>query len=166
MSPLSGENPQEEKRPADILIMGIGNLLMGDEGLGVHLIRDLETEKLPPGVALLDGGTAGFNLMSWLEDHQHIIMVDATLDGRPPGTIREIRPRFTSDFPAAMSTHDIGLKDVIGGLSLLGKMPDIHLFVVSIDQLQEMHTELSPPIKSVIPELKRRIFARIDELRK
>lgn len=160
------EAPQGEEQNADILVLGIGNLLMGDEGLGVHLARHLEQEQLPPGVAILDGGTAGFNLMSWLEEYPHVIMIDATLDDRPPGTIREIQPRFSTDFPAAMSTHDIGLKDLIGGLSLLGKMPDIHLFVVSIAELQEMQTHLSPAVESALPELKLRILKKIEDLRK
>jgi len=82
MSHLPEEIPPEEKQNADILILGIGNLLMGDEGLGVHLIRELETEELPPGVALLDGGTAGFNLMSWLEDHRHVAVLGIAIGQR------------------------------------------------------------------------------------
>lgn len=136
-----------------ILILGLGNLLMGDEGLGVHFARQMELETLPDNVDVLDGGTGGFHLMSYLEDYPVIIAVDATLDERPPGTIRLIRPRFSKDFPRALSTHDIGLKDLLEGLQILGKFPEIHLFVVSIATVQPLYIGLSEPIATTMPEL-------------
>lgn len=136
-----------------ILVLGIGNLLMGDEGVGVHFARRMETEALPANVDVLDGGTAGFHLMEAIEQHDRIIMVDATLDGAPPGTIREVRPRFAADFPKALSTHDIGLKDLVEGLYLLGRAPDILLFTVSIETVQPLHIGLSPAVEAVLPEL-------------
>lgn len=148
------------KQPAkqeEVLILGIGNMLMGDEGVGVHLAQRLEEMEWPPGVAVLDGGTGGFHLMEYFERYPRMIMVDATLDQRPPGTIRLIRPRFAPDFPRAMSTHDIGLKDLVEGLSILERLPDIHLFTVSIARIQPMHIGLSPEIETVMPDLLERV---------
>jgi hydrogenase maturation protease len=136
-----------------ILVMGIGNYLMCDEGVGVHVAEQLLKESLPENVAVLDGGTGGFHLLEFFENHDHVILIDATLDGREPGTIRKIKPKFANDFPPAMSTHDIGLKDMVSALQFMGKMPEIDLFVVSIASLQEQGTELSPPVRSKIPEL-------------
>lgn len=136
-----------------ILILGLGNLLMGDEGLGIHIARQMELEDLPDNVTVLDGGTGGFHLMSYLEDYPVIIAVDATLDDNPPGTIRLIRPRFSKDFPKALSTHDIGLKDLLEGLQILGKFPVIHLFVVSIENIQPLYIGLSEPVSAVMPDL-------------
>lgn len=136
-----------------LLILGLGNLLMGDEGLGVHFARAMEEEVLPENVTVLDGGTGGFHLMSYLEDYPAIIAVDATLDERPAGTLRLIEPRFSKDFPRSLSTHDIGLRDLIEGLQILGKMPKIYLFVVSIDTVQPLYIGLSPEVGAVIPEL-------------
>lgn len=153
----------EKKSKAGILVLGIGNLLMGDEGLGVHYARRMEEEALPEGVTVLDGGTAGFNLMEALETHEHVIMVDATLDGRPAGSIREVQPRFSSDFPKALSTHDIGLKDLVEGLFLLGRPPAIDLMAVSIETVQPLHVGLSPPIEKVLPELVCRTLKKIRE---
>ncbi|WEK38439.1 MAG: hypothetical protein P0Y53_10650 [Candidatus Pseudobacter hemicellulosilyticus] len=62
-------------------------------------------------------------------------------------------PRFASDFPQAMSTHDIGLKDLVGALQFLGRMPVIQLLVVSIDSIQQQGTEFTPEIEAVVPEL-------------
>ena len=67
------------------LILGVGNLLLKDEGVGIHVIRALEKETLPAHVTLMDGGTGGLHLISWLTGYDHIIMVDATLDSNPPG---------------------------------------------------------------------------------
>jgi hydrogenase maturation protease len=136
-----------------ILVMGIGNYLMCDEGVGVHVAEQMLKESLPDNVAVLDGGTGGFHLLEFFENHDHVILIDATLDEREPGTIRKIKPKFANDFPPAMSTHDIGLKDMVSALQFMGKMPEIDLFVVSIASLQEQGTELSPPVRSKIPEL-------------
>jgi hydrogenase maturation protease len=135
------------------LILGIGNYLMGDEGIGVHLANRMELEPLPEGVDVLDGGTGGFHLLEYFETYDHIILVDATLDGNAPGTIRMIKPRFAKDFPPAMSTHDIGLKDLVSALQILGKMPAIDLFVVSIESIQQQGIELTPHVESIIPYL-------------
>lgn len=147
-----------------ILIMGIGNYLMADEGIGVHTVRYLEQQTLPPGVTLLDGGTGGFHLLEYFEAYAHIILIDATLDGKAPGTIRLLQPRFASDFPPAMSTHDIGLKDLVSALQLLGRMPQIHLYVVSIASIQEQGIELTPHIQSVVPQLAAAVLQKANGL--
>lgn len=143
-----------------LLILGLGNLLMGDEGLGVHLCRRLENSmtELPDDVHLLEGGTSGFQLTEYFLAYPKIILIDATLDDNPAGTIRLLKPRFSSDFPKALSTHDIGLKDLLDGLTLLGKMPEIYLFVVSVPSLQPMHIGLSPETNAVLPNLENQII--------
>jgi hydrogenase maturation protease len=136
-----------------LLILGIGNYLMGDEGIGVHVANRLQNENLPENVDIVDGGTGGFHLLEYFETYESIILIDATLDSNPIGTIRLIKPRFAQDFPKAMSTHDIGLKDMVSALQLMGKMPIIHLFVVSIESLQQQGIELTADIEPVVPSL-------------
>lgn len=150
--------------PSPVLILGIGNYLMGDEGVGVHLVQELEKDIVPEGVDLLDGGTAGLQLMEYLEKYPVVIMVDATLDQFPEGSIRLIEPKFSSDFPKAMSTHEIGLKDLIEGLSLTGKLPKIYLFVVSVKDIANLHVGLSPEVGMAMNELKRRVVDLAEEL--
>ena len=147
-----------------LLILGVGNYLMGDEGVGVHFAQAAEKESWPEGIKVLDGGTAGFKLMEDLEIYPTVIMVDATLDGRPAGTIRRIEPRFAADFPSAMSTHEIGLKDLVEGLILLGRLPEIFLYVVSIESVQPLSLELSPPVKAAIPRLQSSIRDLVGQL--
>ena len=136
-----------------ILILGIGNYLMGDEGIGVHLAERLALHTLPEGVDVVDGGTGGFHLLEYFESYPNVILVDATLDTNPVGTIRKIKPKFSMDFPQAMSTHDIGMKDLVNALQILGTMPVIDLFVVSIESIQQQGITLTPEIESVLPLL-------------
>lgn len=145
-----------------ILIMGIGNYLMGDEGVGVHLAETLEGYTLPPNVDVVDGGTGGFHLLEYFEKYREVILVDATLDNNPVGHIRLIQPKFASDFPKAMSTHDIGLKDMMSSLQLMGKVPHIHLFVVSIESIQQQGIELTPEIAAIMPELIEQVIGQVD----
>ncbi len=147
-----------------LLILGIGNYLMGDEGLGVHLIKALEKEKLPEGIDLLDGGTAGFQLMEYLEKYPVVIMVDATLDHYPVGTIRLIEPKFSQDFPKAMSTHEIGLKDLVESLSLMGKLPKIYLFVMTVKDIANLNVGLSPEVERAMNELKKLVLEKAESL--
>ncbi len=149
-----------------LLILGLGNLLMGDEGLGVHVARRLaeRVEDLPPGVVVDEGGTAGFQLTHFFTHYPTVILIDATLDEQSPGTIRLLQPRFSSDFPRALSTHDIGLKDLVDGLTLLGQMPELYLFTLSISHLQPMHIGLSAEIEAVLPELEERIITSAHQL--
>lgn len=137
----------------DILVLGVGNLLLKDEGVGIHVIRALEKEELPPNVSLMDGGTGGLHLISWIQDYNRIIMVDATLDHNPPGTIRLIRLRYATDFPPLMSAHEVGLRDMIEAMILTEKLPDIQLIVVSAEDISEVGMELTPAVEAAVPEV-------------
>jgi hydrogenase maturation protease len=142
-----------------VLILGVGNYLMGDEGVGVHLARQLANELNDERIEVVDGGTGGFQLMDWMESYPTVILVDATLDQREPGTIRLIQPKFSADFPKAMSTHEIGLKDVVESLILLDKLPQMYLFVVSINKVQPLSIELSSEINAALTALKTQVIA-------
>jgi hydrogenase maturation protease len=137
----------------DLLVLGIGNVLMGDEGVGVEVIRRIREERLPDGVECLDGGTGSFTLLGPLEAARQVILVDATLDGAPAGTIRRLRPRFSKDYPRTLTAHDIGLKDMIDALYLLGGAPDITLFTVSIRTPQDLGVGLSEEVEACVGEV-------------
>ena len=135
----------------NILILGVGNYLMGDEGVGVHAVRDIEKLDLPENVDVVDGGTGGFHLLSYLQDYPTLIMIDATMDGRDEGTVRVIEPKFASDFPRSLSAHDIGLRDLVESAAVTGSLPKIYLIVVSIKSLQNMEIELSENVQKAVP---------------
>ncbi|WP_455621224.1 HyaD/HybD family hydrogenase maturation endopeptidase [Parabacteroides sp.] len=137
----------------ETLILGVGNLLLKDEGVGIHVIKALEKENLPAHVHLMDGGTGGLHLLSWLQGYDRLIMIDATLDSNPPGTVRLIQPRYATDFPPLMSAHEIGLKDMIDAMILTDDLPETHLIVISAANINEVGMELTPQVKAAIPEV-------------
>jgi hydrogenase maturation protease len=147
-----------------LLIMGIGNFLMGDEAVGVHAIKQFDGMEFPAGVEILDGGTGAFYLMSYFETYPKVILIDATMDGNPPGHINLITPKFASDFPKALSTHDVGLKDLLESLEILGRLPEIYLFTISIQKIDHMKLELSPEVEAALPVVKQKVLDKMHEL--
>ena len=145
-------------------VLGIGNYLLGDEGVGVHAIHQLERERFPPSVTLVDGGTGGFHLLSYFSDYETIIMIDATMDGQAPGTVRVMEPRFASDFPRALSAHDIGLRDLIESAVLLGPLPKIQLVTISIAEMQSLKTELSPTVAESLPKITQVVHSLLNSI--
>lgn len=142
-----------EKDKSDCtLILGIGNYLMGDEGVGVQLIQEMAKKDLPENIDILDGGTGGFLLLNCFEAYGRIIFVDATMDGKEEGSISLIKPKFAADFPTALSVHDVGLKDMIESVYLMDSKPEMYLFTISIKEMKPMTLELSPKVKKAIPE--------------
>lgn len=154
----------EKDKTKNILVMGVGNYLMGDEGVGVQTIQEMAKIELPDYIDILDGGTGGFLLLSCFESYPTIIFVDATMDGKPAGTISLIRPKFASDFPSALSVHDVGLKDMIEAVYLMDKVPDIHLFTVSIEEMKPMTIALSQKVNDSIPKLIHNILEQSENL--
>ncbi|BCS35499.1 hydrogenase 2 maturation endopeptidase [Luteitalea sp. TBR-22] len=143
------------------LVLGIGNLLMGDEGVGVHAIETLAAEAWPADVALLDGGTGGFHLLEVLHTHGEIVMIDATMDGQEPGTVTVLRPTYASDFPRSLSAHDIGLRDMVEATQLTRALPTITLITVSIASVQPMELALSPAVAAALPDVRRQVRAAL-----
>jgi hydrogenase maturation protease len=147
--------------PADVLVLGVGNLLVGDEGVGVHALRALEQETWPSHVRLVDCGTGGLHLLELLRGHARIVLIDATRDGAPVGTVTRFRARVAADFPPALGAHDIGLRDLIAAAGLLGPLPEIDVITVSIAELKPMTMDLSPPVAAALPEVVRRVRALV-----
>lgn len=137
--------------PPTPLILGIGNVLMGDEGVGVSVVNTLSRQGWPDGVELLDGGTGGFHLLDCLLTHDPVILIDATIDGARAGTISLLYPRYASDFPRALTAHDIGLRDLIETAALLAPLPEFTLVTISIDRIVPMTMALSQPVQDAVP---------------
>lgn len=132
------------------LVLGLGNVIMGDEGVGVHVVRALTQHPLPAGVECLDGGTGGFILLEPLEKAGRIILIDATDDGQPVGTVTRTRPQFSRDYPPTMTAHDIGVKDLLDAFYIQGGKRDVTLFTVSIDPHQRISMELSEECRGAV----------------
>ncbi|MDR2204916.1 MAG: HyaD/HybD family hydrogenase maturation endopeptidase [Flavobacteriaceae bacterium] len=149
----------------DILVLGIGNYLMGDEGVGVQFVQNLDTSKFPENISFIDGGTGGFTLVPYIESHKHVIIVDATMDGKEEGTISLLKPKFSDDFPVSLSGHNFGLKDMMDILTFVDKMPEIHLFTITISKMEPMDLELSPKVAAAIPKVTEMVLELIRKIK-
>nr|WP_294779346.1 HyaD/HybD family hydrogenase maturation endopeptidase [uncultured Flavobacterium sp.] len=149
----------------EILVLGIGNYLMGDEGVGVHFINRIDKTQFPENISFIDGGTGGFSLIPYIENHKKVIIVDATMDGKEEGTITLLKPRFSQDFPTSLSGHNFGLKDMVDILSMLNVMPEIHLYTITILKMEPMSIKLSPKVDEAIQNVTEQIIRQIDNFK-
>ena len=147
-----------------ILVLGLGNLVLKDEGVGIHAVQRMQRDTLPEGIDILDGGTGGIFMIGTLQQYDHVIMIDATLDTNPPGTVRRLKPKYSTDYPRLMSAHEIGLKDMIDAMIVQDHIPDIDLVIVSARDVQEIGMELSPPVEKALPKIMDMVNEIIQEL--
>jgi hydrogenase maturation protease len=149
------------KNNGKTLVLGLGNVLMGDEGVGVHVVRAVEKHALPVDVECLDGGTGGFTLLGPLQGAGRIVIVDAAADGNPPGTVTRTTPRFSRDYPPTLTAHDIGVKDLLDVFYIQGGGPGVVLYAIAIDPQQPISMELSAVAAQAAEETVRRILAEL-----
>lgn len=160
----SAPRPPTAGTDATVLILAVGNLLMGDEGVGVHILRALEQEPPQTGTRLLDGGVAGINLLEDVQRARVVIMIDATRDGQPAGTVTRLRPAHVGAIPQGLSAHDFGLKDLFAAAALLHAMPAVYLFTISVEEVRPMCLALSAPVAAVVPDVVRIVRTLAAEL--
>ena len=149
-----------------ILVLGIGNLIMSDDGIGVRVVQLLaERYRFPAGVTVLDGGTLGLDLLPKLEGITRLLVVDAVDVGKPPGTL----VRLSGDeVPVVLETkvspHQMGLKDLLAVAMLQGFAPcEMVLWGVQ-PALIEPGLELSPVVAPQLEPLLRHVVAELERL--
>lgn len=145
------------------LVLGLGNVLMGDEGVGVHAVRALERCPLPQGVECLDGGTGGFILLEPLQNAERIILIDATADDRPLGTVTRTEPHFSQDYPPTLTAHDIGVKDLLDAFYMQNGHREVVLYTISIDPRQPIAMDLSETGKSAVEGAVHQILTELNQ---
>ena len=147
-----------------ILVLGIGNLIMSDDGIGVRVIQQLSAGYcFPAGVTLLDGGTLGLDLLPQLERVERLLVVDAVYIGKAPGTLTRLSGE---DVPIVLETkispHQMGLKDLLAVAMLQGFAPrDMVLWGVQPETI-EMGTNLSPKVAAQLDSLTRKVLGELD----
>ena len=138
-----------------IVIMGIGNLLLKDEGIGIHALHALKREnELPENVELVDAGTSTLDALQMFDDLEKLIVIDAVKGGGKPGTIYKFKPNETcSANRATISLHQLGFIEALIIAERLGKAPkDVILIGVEPKEVSS-GLELSPEIAGKIPEI-------------
>jgi hydrogenase maturation protease len=144
-----------------VLVLGIGNLILKDEGIGVHVVRALEERELHPEVELIDGGTATMDLLSLIHKAERIIIVDALKAGRAPGTLYRCLPeelKGTSERP--LSLHQIGLLDVLAMARQLGGSPAVVIIGVEPKEIS-WGLELTKELQAAVPKVVEAVCAEL-----
>ncbi|HEU5358942.1 MAG TPA: HyaD/HybD family hydrogenase maturation endopeptidase [Gemmatimonadales bacterium] len=146
------------------VVIGLGNPLMGDDGLGIVVARQLLSRTdLPDGVQVVDGGTWGLNLLPVIEDAERVLLVDAIDMAEAPGTLirlsREHLPRYLA---TKISPHQVDLRDVLALAELRGTLPEDTTAIGLQPQIVALGTALSPLIAGRMEEL---VSAVLDHLR-
>ncbi len=126
-----------DKQKKDIVLLGLGNLLMEDEGIGIHVLRHLESSyQFTPAIELVDGGTAGFELLPFFEDFDKILMIDAVEFEEEPGFIGRIEnDDILTQLTNKMSLHHLGITDVLSTARLLEYDPS-QVIMIGVQPLQ------------------------------
>jgi hydrogenase maturation protease len=148
-----------------VVVLGVGNTLLQDEGIGVRAVEALQARYvLPPEVTVVDGGTAGMELLESLEDLDKLIIVDCVRVGQPPATvIRRIDDEVPAFFRTKISPHQIGVSDVLAALALRERFPK-RLALIGIQPMSlETGTELTPEVAATLPDV---LAMTVEELRK
>lgn len=146
-----------------ILILGVGNLLLSDEGVGVHVAQKLMHMELPPEVHVVEGGTDGFGLVNVILEADRMILIDAVKGGGQPGSIYRFDIDDCPPFPDLFKTsvHQISILEVINLSSLIGSTPQTTIIGVE-PQCLEMGMELSPQVEAKIPKIIQMIQEEIE----
>ena len=146
-----------------VLVLGIGNVLMGDDSIGVRVVEEIERRfRLPEWIELLDGGTSGIELLSYVRDRDCLIIIDAIKSGFPPGTVVRVEG---SDIPAKFMTrispHQLGLSDMLAAASLTGDLPgNMVLFGIEPKRVA-LGFELSEEVRANFDKLVETVLAEL-----
>ena len=135
------------------VIIGVGNLLLKDEGVGVHAVRELRQKALPAGVEVLDGGVAGIGLLDFFPGAQKLVLIDAADMNLAPGTVVRFTPEEIRSQPGGpkFSAHDVGLLEVLELASALGQSPpEVVIIGVQPGEIS-WGTDLTPEVRSSLP---------------
>jgi hydrogenase maturation protease len=137
------------------LVMGIGNILQQDEGLGVRAVERLQSlYRLPPDVRAVDGGVMGLDLLPYLEDAERVLILDAIQANRPPGSVMRLEgPEIPVVLALKTSIHQVGLQELLAVSHLRGTLPSSVILWGMQPASLEMGTELSPVVSSALDGL-------------
>lgn len=146
-----------------LLVLGLGNVLLEDDGVGAAAVARLLDQYAPPeGVRVLDGGTLGLSLLPYLEDAETVILVDAVRTDAPPGSLVHIDGADVAPAVATrLSPHQIGVADLLDGARWLDRYPARLLLLGVVPESMELAVGLSPRVRAALPVLVDRIVDQV-----
>ena len=143
-----------------IVVLGVGNILLTDEGLGVHVVKELkENYNFTPEISLIDGGTMGMELLTYMRGMKQILLIDAINGGEAPGTVYEFPHRELEQyFTEHISVHEVGMQDILR-IRAIQENPLEDAIVIGVEpESLEIGFEPSAPVQAVLPEVKERVL--------
>jgi len=147
--------------PARVVVIGAGNLLLQDEGIGIHVARALQELSLPQDVQIIDGGTAP-DLIAYNEAVEKLIIIDAIRAGGKPGTIYRLQPQdLADDSPGMLSVHELGVAYNLRLMALMGKKLNEVVIIAVEAQTIDLGIELSPELQAAVPEIVKVVLGEI-----
>jgi hydrogenase maturation protease len=160
--------------PKRILIAGVGNIFLGDDGFGVEVVRRLAERELPEGVEVVDFGIRGMDLAYALQkDYEVVVFVDATPRGEEPGTVYLLEPEIEEDGGVSLDTHGMDPVKVIKLSRALGAKPTRTLVVgcepqvvLGAEDYDDMLMELSEPVRAAVGEAVKLVESLVEESNK
>lgn len=149
-----------------VIVLGLGNILLRDEGVGVRVIEALaQRYVLPAGVEVVDGGTVGMDLLDTLAGCDHLLICDAVKTGVPPGSVvKLVDGQVPALFQTRYSPHQIGLSEVLATLTLTDEAPAAVTLIGIVPADLDLGIELSPLVAAAVQPAVERIVATLREL--
>lgn len=145
------------------LVLGLGNLVHSDDGVGVHAIQRLQQDsRVPSEVVLTDGGTQGLSLLPHISGFQRLLVIDAVDVGQTPGTLIRLEGKALEKLPGKPSVHQLGFEDLMVALKLLGESPEEIVVIGVQPQSTDWSAELTPPVRESLDELLAVVIAQLD----
>jgi len=145
----------------DTVIIGIGNILLKDDGVGVHVVKQLENENLSSTMELVDGGTSTLDTLGYFMDYAKVIVVDCLKAGYEPGTIYKIQPEDIKSYKTEnLSIHDVQVLDVVKMANMLGKFPKVIILGIEPEKIcfdLEMTETMNKKIPDIIRQIKKEL---------
>jgi hydrogenase maturation protease len=166
MSDDVSHDVSDDNDDAEVVVLGLGNVLCGDDGAGVRAVELLaEHYAVPAGVRLLDGGTLGLGLLGWACAAKTLLLVDAVRCDETPGTLVEISGDEVA--PAVrdrLSVHQVGVTDLLDALRLLGRYPPSLRLLGVVPKTLDLGVGLSPEVERSIPALAASVLRHLEAL--
>lgn len=150
----------------NIMVLGVGSILMMDEGIGIRAIEELQKRYIfPDNVELLDGGTSGIELLSYISHRDYLIIVDAIRGGMAPGTVLKVEGQDVhARFRTRISPHQIGIADLLASACLTGELPK-QLVLYGIEpKIIQMGIGFSDEVKAGFEHLLEVVVKELEEI--
>jgi hydrogenase maturation protease len=148
--------------PPRTVVIGVGNLIHTDDGLGIHAVRALQVDaRVPRDVELIDGGTFGLELLAYLATCSKLLILDAVDVGQQPGVLVRMAAQDLFGLPGGASVHQLGVADLLATLPLVSELARETVLLGVQPASTEWGTELSQPVAKSLAEL---VDAAVDQL--